>query len=381
MLPCQVPRKSISQSWWTGSNNGATMLGSQKVNISVMVDVKPQWYYHARFLGSQYVHHGGRGVPMVLPFQVPRNSRSPSWWTGSPSGATMLGSQEVNVSIMVDGELHWFYHARFLGSQYLRHARRGVTLVLPCQVPRKSISPSWWTRRPIGATMIGSQEVNVYVRVDGEPHWCYHAGFLGSQYLCHGGRGVTLVLPCQLPRKSISPSLWTGSPIGAIMLGSQEVNTSVMVDEEPQWCHHARVIGSQYICHVGLGVPVVLPCQVPRKSISPSWWTGSTNGATMIGSQEVIVSIRVDGEPQWCYHARFLGSQYLSHGGREPYWCYHARFLGSQYLRHGGRGVTLVLACQVPRKSISPSWWRGSPIDATMIGSQEVNISVMVDGE
>jgi hypothetical protein len=57
----------LSLSWWTGITNGATMLGSQEVNISIMVDGEYQWCYHSRFLGSQYLHHGGRGVPMVLP--------------------------------------------------------------------------------------------------------------------------------------------------------------------------------------------------------------------------------------------------------------------------------------------------------------------------
>ena len=74
--------------------------------------------------------------------------------------------------------------------------------------------------------------------VDGEPHWWYHARFLGSQYLHHDERGTPLVLPYQGHRKSI---------------------TSVMVDEEPQWCHHARVTGSQYRHHGGRGVPMVLP--------------------------------------------------------------------------------------------------------------------------
>ena len=90
-----------------------------------------------------------------------------------------------------------------------------------------------------------------------------------------------------------------------------------MVDEEPQWCQHARVTGSQYCHDGGRGVPMVLPREVSRKSISLSWWTGITNGATMLGSQEVNISIMVDGEYQWCYHARFLGSQDLHHVGRE----------------------------------------------------------------
>ena len=47
---------------------------------------------HARFLGSQYLCHGGRGIPVVLPRKVDRKSISLSWWTGSLSGATMLGS-------------------------------------------------------------------------------------------------------------------------------------------------------------------------------------------------------------------------------------------------------------------------------------------------
>ena len=206
----------MSMSGWTGSPIGASMLGCQEVNISIMVD-------------------------------------------GSPIGATMLVSQEVNISVMVDGELHWCYHARFLGSQYLRHARRGVTLVLPCQLLRKSISPSWSTRRPIGATMIGSQEVNVYVRVDGEPDWCCYASFLGSQYHHHGGRGAPLVLSCQGHRKSIPLSWWTRSPSGATMLESQEVNISVMSDWEYQWCYHASFLGSQYLYRGGRGDSLVIP--------------------------------------------------------------------------------------------------------------------------
>ena len=47
-----------------------TMLGSQDLNISVLSDEEYQWYYHARFIGSQYLCHGELG----------------------PSDATMLGS-------------------------------------------------------------------------------------------------------------------------------------------------------------------------------------------------------------------------------------------------------------------------------------------------
>jgi len=43
------------------------MLDSYVVNIAIMVDGKYQWCYHATFLGNQYLRHGGRGVPMVLP--------------------------------------------------------------------------------------------------------------------------------------------------------------------------------------------------------------------------------------------------------------------------------------------------------------------------
>ena len=75
--------------------------------------------------------------------------------------------------------------------------------------------------------------------VDGEPHWWYHARFLGSQYLHHDERGTPLVLP---------------------KLGSWEAIISVMVDEGSQSCYHAKVLGSQWLCHDGRGVPVVLPC-------------------------------------------------------------------------------------------------------------------------
>jgi len=44
--------------------------------------------------------------------------------------------------------------------------------------------------------MLESQEVNIAIMVDGEYQWCYRDRYLGSQYLCHGGRGVPMVLPC-----------------------------------------------------------------------------------------------------------------------------------------------------------------------------------------
>ena len=266
VLPCQVARKSMSLSWWTGSPIDATMLGSQEVNISVMVD-------------------------------------------GSPIGATMLGSQEVNISVMVDGELHWCQHARFLGSQYRHHGGQGAPLALPFQGHRKSIYLSCRTGNSSDAPMLGSYVVNIAIIVDGEYRWCYHATFLGSQYLLHGGRGVPMVLPCQVPRKSRSQSWWTGSPCGATMLGCQEVNVSIMVDGEPHWWYHARFLGSQYLHHGGRGVTFVLLYQVAMKSMSLSWLTGSPIGGTMLDSQEVNISIMVDGEPHWCYHARVIGSQ------------------------------------------------------------------------
>jgi hypothetical protein len=83
--------------------------------------------------------------------------------------------------------------------------------------------------------------------------WCYHARFQRYQYLCHVGpqylSGATIFLSCQ-----------TGSPNGAIMLGSYDLNIYVTVDCESQWCYHARFLGSQYRCHGRLGVPVALPC-------------------------------------------------------------------------------------------------------------------------
>jgi hypothetical protein len=33
--------------------------------------------------------------------------------------------------------------------------------------------------------MLGSYDLNIYVTVDWESQWCYHARFLVSQYLCH----------------------------------------------------------------------------------------------------------------------------------------------------------------------------------------------------
>ena len=270
MLPCQVPRKSISLSWLTGSPSGAIKLSSQEVNVSVMADGETQWCYHARFLGSQYLCRGGRGLPVVLPCQVLRKQISPSCQTGSISGATMLGSQDVNISVITNVAFQWCYHARFLGNQYLRHDGRGVPVVLRFYVREKSISRSCWTGTTSAATMLGSQEVNVYAMADEGSQWYYHARLLGNQYLCHGGREALVVLPCQVARKSMSLSWWTGSPIGTTLLGSQEVNISVMVDEESQWGYHVRFIGSQYIGYVGLGVPVVLPCQVPSQSISLS---------------------------------------------------------------------------------------------------------------
>jgi len=44
----------------------------------------------------------------------------------------MLGSYEVNIGIMVDGEYQWCYHSRFLESQYLHHGGRKALVVLPC---------------------------------------------------------------------------------------------------------------------------------------------------------------------------------------------------------------------------------------------------------
>jgi hypothetical protein len=59
-------------------------------------------------------------------------------------------------------------------------------------------------------------------------------------------------------------SQWTSKYLsylsGATMLGSSDLNISVMSDWESQWCHHAKFLGTQYICHGGLGVPVVLLC-------------------------------------------------------------------------------------------------------------------------
>ena len=204
--------------------------------------------------------HGGRGVPVVLPCQVRRKQISPSCQTGSISGATMLGSQDVNISVMTNVAFQWCYHARFLGNQYLRHDGRGFPVVLRCYVREKSISMSCWTGTTSAATMLGSQEVNVSAMADEGSQWYYHARLLGNQYLCHGGREALVVLPCQVSRKSIYPSWWTRSPSGATLLGSQEVNISVMSDWESQWCYHARFLGSQCLCHGGRGVPVVLPC-------------------------------------------------------------------------------------------------------------------------
>ena len=98
------------------------------------------------------------------------------------------------------------------------------------------------------------------VMAEWESQWCYLARFLGSHYICDGGLGVPVVLPCYVHRKSISLSRRTGSLIGATMLGSLDLNISVMSDWESQWCYHARFLGSQCLCHDGRGVPVVLPC-------------------------------------------------------------------------------------------------------------------------
>ena len=51
-----------------------------------------------------------------------------------------------------------------------------------------------------------------------------------------------------------------------------------MTDWESEWCYHARLLGNQYLCHDGRGVPVIIPCYFPRKSISLSWWTRSLSG-------------------------------------------------------------------------------------------------------
>ena len=362
-------------SWWTGSLSGAAMLSSQEVNISVMVDGESQRCYRARFIGSQYLCHGGWRVPLVQPCKVTRKSIFLSWQTGSPSGATMLGSQEVNISVMADWDSQWCYHVRLIRSQYLYHGGLGVPVVLPSQVDRKAISLSWPTGSPSGASMIGSQDLNISAMSDGESQWCYHASFLGPHYLS-----------C---RSSISLSYFSGATIslsclsGTTMLGSQDLNIAVMSDWESQWCYHARLLGTQYICHDGLGVLVVLPCQVPRKSISLSWRTGSPSGVTILGSQEVDISDMSYGESQGCYHASFLGSRYLC---------------------HGGLGVPVVLPCQVPRTlislscrtsniSVNPQWcynisivsqWTSISllclICATMLGSQDLNIYVMSDG-
>ena len=43
----------------------------------------------------------------------------------------MLGSWEFKISIMVDEEYQWCYRVRFIGSQYLRHGGREALVVLP----------------------------------------------------------------------------------------------------------------------------------------------------------------------------------------------------------------------------------------------------------
>ena len=388
------------------------------VSVDLKISVMSEWYYHARILGPQYICHGGLGVPVVLPCQVPRKSISLSWRLGVPvvlpcqvhrtsislscrmgmrSGATILCSQEVNISVMSYGESQCCHQALFLGPPYLCH-----------------VGPQYLCHLSVVLQYLFHVSVDLNISVMSE--WCYHARFLGPQYICLLRRGVSVVLPYQVPRKSISLSCRMGNLSAVTTLGSQEVDISVMVVWEYLWCYHARFQRYQYLCHVGpqylchlsvvlqyfchvrLGVPMVLPCQVPMISIYMSRWTVIPSGATMLGFQEVNIAVMADWESQWRYPARFIGSQYICHVGLgilsgatilgsqevdisvmsygESQWCYHARFLEPQYLCHVGPHV---LRCQVPRTSIYLSCKTGRISGATMLGSQEVNISVMAN--
>ena len=340
-----------------------------------MADWESQWCYHARLIGSQYLYHDGLRVPLVLSCQVDRKSISISQRTVSPSGATMLGSQEVNISVMSYGESQCCHQSLFLGPQYLCY-----------------VGPQYLCHLSVVLQYLFHVSVDLNISVMSE--WCYHARFLGPQYICLLRRGVSVVLPYQVPRKSISLSCRMGNLSAVTMLGSQEVDISVMVVWEYLWCYHARFQRYQYLCHVGpqylchlsvvlqyfchvrLGVPMVLPCQ-PMISIYMSRWTVSPSGATMLGFQEVNIAVMADWESQWRYPARFIGSQYICHVGLgilsgatilgsqevdisvmsygESQCCHHARFLRSQYICHGGLGVPVVSPCQVGRKSISLS--------------------------
>ena len=69
-----------------------------------------------------------------------------------------------------------------------------------------------------------------------------------------------------------------------------------MGDRESQWCYHARLIGTQYLYQGGLRVPLVLPCYVEWKLISISWRTVGASSATMLGSEDLNISVM----SQWC---------------------------------------------------------------------------------
>ena len=89
--------------------------------------------------------------------------------------------------------------------------------------------------------MQGSKDLNISVISDGDSQWCYHARFLGSQYLCHVG-------PQYICHVSV------------VLQYLCHISVDLKIYVMSEWCYHARILGPQYLCHVRLGIPVVLPC-------------------------------------------------------------------------------------------------------------------------